>query len=88
MEVSISIRNENMWQVGAADERWSAQLREVSDGVLGGRRIRQFVRPSAEWAEHRTQSRLTPMKPSISLMVIVSEGHGQMVNLPHVSLTA
>lgn len=88
MEISISIRNENMWQVGAADERWSAQLREVSDGVLGGRRIRQFVRPSADWAEHRIQSRLAPMKSSISLMVIFSEGNGQMINLPQVSLTA
>lgn len=77
-----------MWQVGAADERWSAQLREVSDGVLGGRRIRQFVRPSADWAEHRIQSRLAPMKASISLMVIISEGNGQMINLPQVSLTA
>lgn len=77
-----------MWQVGAADERWSAQLREVSDGVLGCRRIRQFVRPSAEWAEHRIQLRLAPMKPSISLVVIISEGNDQVINLPHVSLKA
>lgn len=56
--------------------------------VLGCRRIRQFVRPSAEWAEYRIQLRPAAMKRSISLMIMSSEDHGQMINLPHVSLTA
>lgn len=77
-----------MWQVGVADERWSAQLREVSDDVLGRQAIRQFVRPSAEWAESRIQLLLVPMKTCISLMVIFSVEYGKMVILRHVSLNA
>lgn len=55
---------------------------------LGRRAIRQFVRRSAEWAEHRIQLLLVPTKTCISLIVMLSAGSGERINLRQVSSNA